>query len=72
MKLIQSSASEPGALVATKATEQMRIKAQARARDFLCYDCVDQRCRNDSFCPAFFTVTEDIAWELIAIAAEMN
>lgn len=59
-------------VIANKATEDMRVKAQAKARDFLCYDCYDRRCMNDSFCPAFFTVTEDITWELIAIAAELN
>lgn len=63
---------DAGKQVEDKALEKVRIQAQAKARDFLCYDCSDQRCRNDSFCPAFFTVTEDIARELINIAAELN
>ena len=72
MRILHNPKFDTSEVIVNKATEQMRIKAQAKARDFLCHDCIDQRCRNDSICPAFMTVTEDITWELIAIAAEKN
>lgn len=63
---------DPAEVVENRSIEQFRIKAQAHARNFLCLDCYDQRCRNDSICPAFITVTEDICWELIAKVSELN
>ena len=72
MKLIYESAQELGDLVTGKALEQVRIQAQARARDFLCDDCLDQRCRTGSLCKAFLTLTDSFAWEMVAEKAELN
>jgi len=72
MRILRNPKFEVAEVIVNKATEQMRVKAQAKARDFLCHDCYDQRCRNDGFCLSFFTVTEDLTMELIAIAVELN
>ena len=61
-----------GKLIIDKALECMHIQAQARARDLLCYDCLDQRCQTGRICKAFLTMTDSIAWEIIAEKAELN
>ncbi len=58
--------------VENKALEQVRIQAQAIARDFLCTDCSDKRCLTGSICKAFIMLTESFAWEIIARRAELN
>lgn len=63
---------DTGKLIEDKALERVRIQAQSVARDFLCYDCIDKRCLNDSICKAFLTLTDSFAWEIIAEKAELN
>ena len=63
---------EPAVSVVDRALEQVRLAAQQQARDFLCYDCIDKRCLNGSICKAFITMTDSMAWEMIAEKAELN
>lgn len=55
-----------------KALERYRVQAQEQVRQFLCTDCLDQRCRTGPVCNAFCALTDSIAWEMSAGRAEMN
>jgi hypothetical protein len=58
--------------VLDRALETVRGEAQIRARDYLCRNCLDQRCLTGSICKAFIKLTNSFAWEIIAKEAENN
>jgi len=58
--------------VVGRALEREREKALVRAREFLCKDCPDRRCLNNSICKAFVMLVESFAWEEVAKQAELN
>jgi len=71
MKILDNT-KEPGDLVVRKAMERVFPEAARRAQDFLCGDCLDRRCQNDSICKAFIATTESFAWEIRSNGYEYN
>ena len=63
---------DPGKLVLDKALERVIAQAQARVREQLCYDCLDQRCQTGSVCKAYLCCVDSVAWEITAEKAELN
>lgn len=58
--------------IINKALQPVRALAEARARAFLCADCIDRRCVQGRICKAFDRQVEAFAWEITAEGAENN
>lgn len=69
---ISRTSKDPGTAIENKAIERYREEAMKEAKEFLCPDCLDQRCRTGSPCNALLVLTDGIAWEKAAGKAEMN
>jgi hypothetical protein len=55
-----------------KLLQGVNCQAKARAKDFLCSDCLDRRCQKGRTCNAFLTLTDSFAIEIVASNCELN
>ena len=55
-----------------KALQRVHALTEARARAFLCPDCIDKRCEQGRVCKMFNRMVEAFAWEITAEGAENN
>ena len=54
------------------ALDRVAPEAHRRAKEYLCPECLDQKCQAGLICKAYNLIVDSFAWEIVAEKAELN